>query len=255
MQAPLTPSKPVVDGKLEEPCWKKAARTGPLETTRGKPATSTTEAFILRDADHLYVGVRCATKDAAKGEAKPGEPSKTVERVELSIDSNGDRNSYYLIQITAQDGGKVTSSYNEHTPPWLDRTWQPQLKSATAKGSGGWAAEFALPLSIFNKNKTLASQIGFNVRRSGMPGGETHCWHGAPAGSSEWGILTGIPARESLPGPDYSTRDLNRWYRPPNKAGRSFLAEEEGRTITLGPGSVHPGSTGEVKLQLEGFLL
>ena len=255
LQAPLTDSKPVVDGKLEEPCWKKAARTGPLETTQGKPATSTTEAFILRDADHLYVGVRCARTDAAGGKAKPDEPSKTVERVELSIDSNGDRNSYYLIQITAEDGGKVTSSYNEHTPPWHDRTWQPQLKSATAKTTGAWAAEFALPLRIFNKNKTLASRIGFNIRRSGMPGGETHCWQGAPAGPSEWGMLTGIPARESLPGPDYSTRDLNRWYRPPNKAGRSFLAQEEGRTITLGPGSVHPGSTGEVKLQLEGFLL
>ncbi|MHC4399084.1 MAG: sugar-binding protein [Planctomycetota bacterium] len=245
----------MVDGTLDEPYWKDAARTGPLEVTQGKPSKSTTEAFIRRDADHLYVGVSCAGKDAVGGKVKPVEPSKKVERVELLIDSNGDRNSYYLIQITPEDSGKVTSSYNEHTPPWHDRTWQPQLKSATAKGTGGWAAEFALPLGIFNKNKTLASEIGFNIRRSGMPGEETHCWQGAFPNPGEGGILTGIPARESLPGPDYGTRDLSRWYRPPNKAGRSFLAEEEGRTITLGPGSVHPGTTGEVKLELEGFLL
>ena len=54
---PLTDSRPVVDGRLDEPCWKDAAKTGPLGITRGNPAKSTTEAFILREADHLHVGV------------------------------------------------------------------------------------------------------------------------------------------------------------------------------------------------------
>jgi hypothetical protein len=255
LRVPQTDSTPVADGELEEPCWKDAAETGPLEVTRGKPANSTTEAFILRDADHLYVGVRCARKDAAEGEVKPGEPSKEVECVELFIDSNGDQNSYYLIRITPENGGKAACSYHEHTPPWSDRTWQPQFKSAAAKGAGAWAAEFALPLNIFLKNKTLASQIGFNIRRTGMPGEETHCWQGTPANPGEWGVLTGIPARDSLPGPDYSTRGLTRFYHPPNRTERAFLAEEEGRTIPLGPGSAHPGTTGEVKLELERFLL
>jgi hypothetical protein len=255
LRVPLTDSKPVVDGKLEEPCWKDAAKTGPLKVTRGEPAKSTTEAFILRDADHLYVGVSCAGKYAVEAEVEPGKPSKGVECVELSIDSNGDRNSYYRIRITPENGGKVTSSYTEHTPPWHDRTWQPQFKSAVATGTSVWTAEFALPLNAFNKNRTLASEIGFNISRTGMPGGETHCWQGTPASPDEWGILTGIPARESLPRPEYGTRGLNRFYHPPTKAMVSFLAEEEGRTIPLGPGSAHPGTTGEVKLELEGFLL
>ncbi len=255
LRVPPTDSKPVVDGKLDEPCWKDAARTGPLKVTRAEPSKSTTEAFILRDADHLYIGVSCAGKDAVGGKAKPGKPSKGVESVELLIDSNGDGNSYYLIRIANENGGKTSSSYNENEPPWHDRTWQPRFKSAAAKGTGAWAVELALPFEIFNKNKTLAAEIGFNIRRSGMPGGETHCWQGMSANPGEWGVLTGIPARKSLPRPDYGTRGLNRWYDPPNKAGRSFLAEEEERTIQLGPGSTHPGTTGEVKLELEGFLL
>ncbi|OHB78668.1 MAG: hypothetical protein A2V98_03360 [Planctomycetes bacterium RBG_16_64_12] len=253
LPVPLTDSGPVIDGKLEEPCWQVAARTGPLTVTQGEPAKSTTEAFFLRDADHLYVGVSCAWQDAAGGKVEPGESARGAECVELLIDSNGDRNSYYLIRITPEDGGKVTSSYHEHTPPWHDRTWQPQFQFAAAQGAEGWAAEFALPFTIFSKNKTLASEIGFNVRRSGMPGHETHCWQGTFAGPGEAGILSGIPARESLPRPDYVKPD---WlYRPPTKAKRSFLAEEESRTIELGPGSAHPGTTGEVKLELEGFLL
>jgi len=258
LRVPVTDSKPVVDGKLEEPCWKDAAKTGLLKVTRGEPAKSTTEAFLLRDGDRLYVGVSCV----AKGKTEPGKPSEAVECVELLIDSNGDRNSYYMIRITNENGGKTSSSYNEHDPPWRDRTWQPQFKSAAAKGTGVWFAEIALPLNIFNKNKTLASEIGFNIRRTGMPGHETHCWRGTFTDPGDTGILTGIPARDILPSPDYVSPDVKygrddpHWlYRPPSKARRSFLAEEEGRTILLGPGSAHPGTTGEVKLELEGFLL
>jgi len=283
LQVPVTDSKPVVDGKLEEPCWKDAARTGPLVVTKGKPSKSATEAFISRDAEHLYVGVICAGKDAAEGmdpghtssftpggiakyakseadkllaahwAGKPVAPAKEVEFVELSIDSNDDGNSYYLIRVMPENGGKLASSYNEHTPPWRDPTWQPPFASAVAKGAGGWAVEFALPLDIFNKNKTLASKIGFNIRRIEMPGGETLCWCGTFAKPGDTGILAGIPARKSLPKPDYVRP--HRSYRAAPKAKRSFLAEEEGRTIQLGPGSAHPGTTGEVKLELEGFLL
>ena len=283
LRVPATESKPVVDGKLEELCWKDAAKTGPLAVTVRESVWSTTEAFILRDAEHLYVGVFCAGNDASEGmdrrhtssfttgriaeyaklgvdkllaahwAGKPLEPSKEVEFVELLIDSNGDGNSYYLIRITPEDGGRLACSYNEHAPPWCDRTWQPKFKSAVAKGTGAWAAEFALPLNIFNKNKTLSSEIGFNIRRSGMPGGETHCWQGTFANPGHGGTLTGIPVRERLPKPEYVKPYRN--YRVPPKSKRSFLAEEERRTLRLGPGSTHPDTTGEVKLELEGFLL
>jgi sugar lactone lactonase YvrE len=251
LRVPVTDSRPVVDGRFEEPCWKDAAQTGPLKTKLGKTAKATTEAFILRDADHLYVGFTCGMTSQAASD----EPSKAAEAVELLIDSNGDQNSYYLIRISPTGGGQTLTSYNEHDPPWHDRTWQPQFKAAVAKGAGVWAAELTLPLNIFNKNKTLVSEIGFNIRRSGMPGGETQCWHGAFPNPGDAGVLTGIPARESMPGPAYVTRGLTRWYRPPNEASRSFLAEEGGRTIELGPGSAHPGTTGEVTLELEAFLL
>ncbi len=157
LEVPVTDSKPVVDGKRDDPCWKDAAKTGLLKVTGGEPSKSTTEAFISRDAEQLYIGVSRAGKDAAEGEVKLAKPSKEVEFVELLIDSNGDRNSYYLIRITSEDGGEVASSYNEHTPPWLDRTWQPQFKFATAKGTSGWAVELALPFEIFNNNTRLGS--------------------------------------------------------------------------------------------------
>ncbi len=251
LPVPLTDSNPVIDGKIEEPCWKSAAKTGPLKITGGTSAKSATEAFLLCDADHLYVGVSCTAKE----DAPPEKPAEGAEFIELLIDSNGDRNSYYLIRLTNKTGGEVFSSYNEHDPPWQDRTWQPQFESAAGSSTGLWAAEFALPLNVFNKNKILASEIGFNIRRFGIPGGEVHCWHGASTNPVEWGILTGISPRENLPAPEYGARGLNRFFRTPNHAATSFLADEATRTIELGPGSAHPGTTGDVKLELEGFLL
>ena len=124
----------------------------------------------LRDADHLYVALQCAGKLAETAEAKPGESGSAMEFADLLINSNADRNSCYLIRITPEDGGKVTCSYNEHMPPWHDRTWQPQFEFAVTQDAAAWTAEFALPFEIFCKNKTLASEIGFNVRRFRIPG-------------------------------------------------------------------------------------
>lgn len=201
LRVPLTDTKPVVDGRLDESCWKDAAKTGPLEAAAAQAGESTTEAFVLRDAEHLYVGVSCATEKSGKDGARPEEPSEEVESVELLLDSNGDRNSYYLIRTPNRGRGKTSCSYNELDPPWNDRTWQPPLKAATADAAGVWTAEFALPLNIFNKNKTLASETGFNVRRISTSGDETHCWHGAFANPGDAGMLTGIPALDSLPKP------------------------------------------------------
>ena len=81
---PLTDAKPVIDGKLDEPCWKDAARTGPLKVTRGcsresQPRRRSSCAMPTS----LYVALQCAGKLAATGEAKAGEPAKAKEFVDL----------------------------------------------------------------------------------------------------------------------------------------------------------------------------
>ena len=49
LHVPATDSNPVIDGRLDEPCWKKAAATGTLKQERGGTLKSTTKAFVLRD--------------------------------------------------------------------------------------------------------------------------------------------------------------------------------------------------------------
>ncbi|MBM4090199.1 MAG: hypothetical protein FJ276_12375, partial [Planctomycetes bacterium] len=189
-----------------------------------------------------------------------------TEFVDLLIDSNADRNSCYLIRLTPEDGGQVACSYNEHTPPWHDRTWQPEFAFAVAWDADGWSAECELPFDIFCKNTTLAPAIGFNIRRFRVPGEEVHFWHGAFDQPGGWGTLAGIPPRDRLPAPDYVIpkaapfSSAAQWgvnvYYTPGLARRSLLAGQQGQQqITLGPNSAHPVTTGEVRLEFEQFLL
>ena len=250
LQVPLTDSEPVLDGKLDDPCWEQAAKAAPLKVISGQASGASTRVFLSRDADHLYVGVKCACANAKRQVGK--------ETLKLLIDSNGDGNSYYLIAIT--DGKKgFISSYNEQDPHWNDVTWRPAFTFATAGADKGWAAEFKLPFVIFSKNKMVAPEIGFDLKRSGMAGNEVHCWRGGFSDVVRSGILKGIPALSNVPGPEYSTEAIpgfrNRFVRPLNKTGRDFLAKEGTQTLQLGPGSSHPCTTGEVTLELEKMLM
>ncbi len=137
------------------------------------------------------------------------------EGVTLILNANGDGNSYYHLSI-APDGA-VETSYREKNPPWYDVTWKPKVELKVHAGEREWVAEAALPFAIFSLNRTLAPAVGFEVRRRGA---ETRSWR-----------LKGIPPRKfAYPGGEE---------RPP---------------LELGPGSAHPGTTGEVRLELEGFL-
>ena len=260
LRVPKTDSKPVIDGKLDEPCWKKAAATGALKPGQEESAT---KAFVLRDADGLYVGVTCGSSGRGPDEKQPAESPDISKRehVALLIDSNHDRNSHYLIILTQQ--GAIEAAYREHSPPWHDPTWnrrKPRFQAAKAVTEDGWSAEFSLPFRIFDKNKTLTSEIGFNIRRHDARTGQTHSWHGDFSNPARAGLLTGIPARKGLPVPPLANfagcYRLDGGFRQGfNMPVETTPAGEEERRIRLGPGSTHPGTTGEVRIELEEFLL
>ena len=263
LQVPQTGSKPEIDGKLDEPFWKQAARTGPLKRVDGKPANSKTEAYVARDADRLYVGVACGMSGHGSDEKEPAQPPDISKRehVALLIDSNHDQNSYYLIILTQK--GTVEAAYNEHSPPWHDPTWnrrKPRFQCAQAVMEDGWSAEFSFPFEIFDKNKTLTPEIGFNVRRLDTRSGQTVSWRGEFANPAQAGQLSGIPARGGFPVPplvDYVGyyRSEGGFHQALNIPPDTLPAGAEDRPIQLGPGSTHPGTSGEVRIELEGFLL
>jgi len=263
LRVPECASELVMDGRLDEPIWKRAAATGLLKLEQGEPGASRTSAFVWRDTDRLYVGVTCGTSDSAVNQQEPAPPEDTEQRdhVAVLIDSNGDGNSYYLIVLTKQ--GAVRASYQERYPPWHDPTWnrrRPRFQCTAAARENGWSAEFSLPFEIFDKNKTLAPTIGFNLRRFDSRERQTYCWCGSFSNPAESGFLTGIPERKRIPAPPAAAfagcYQLDGGYRQgfnmPLDVGSGKVDD---RPVQLGPGSTHPESTGEVRIELEAFLM
>ncbi len=281
LRVPETGSRPEIDGKLDEPFWKRAARTRPLKRVDGKLANSMTEAFVARDAEHLYVGVACGVNKAAGAKAAPDNvPGK--EKLELLVDSNGDRNSFYLVTITPttrkQERWPPPGEYREHWPPWQD-LWRLQYTSVVAEGENGWMAEVSIPFNSLHRNRALTPEIGFNIRRCDSRG-EVQCWTWPKKGAGtvvrstlravpatvpdpfldprDAGTLRGMPSR-SFPLVQYQNevdpkeRRVKSYRRSLFNLPPTEIATQE--PIRLAPGSAHPGTTGEVRIELEGYLL
>ena len=124
LYVPLANSGPVLDGKLDEPCWQDAARTGPLKIVSGEPRKSTMEAFVLRDAENLYVGLSCTEAAPAAAEGQAAKPATAGESVELLINSSGDGNSSYRILLAPASGAR-----------WPPPTASSTLPGTTARGN------------------------------------------------------------------------------------------------------------------------
>jgi hypothetical protein len=176
-----------------------------------------TAARVCRDAEHLYVAVT----SRLAGPVDPALKGEAAEHVALAVNANGDGNSWHRVQVAPS--GAVKTSYREENPPWYDVTWKPKIEAKTAVSEKEWVAEVALPLSAFTLSRTLAPAIGFEARRRDASRGETHAW--GP------GRLKGIPPR-----------------------AYPSAAPEPAAPVALGAGSAHPGTTGEVRIELEGFL-
>ena len=221
LTVPVSSQRPRIDGAFGDSCWKRAAE---IRLRFGAQKGTTTARIVRSDDQHddLYLGVTC-------GLARPIQNGKN-EYLELLIDSNGDRNSYYLFWIHSD--GTVRASYHEENPPWYDFSRRPQVKVKVRTTERSWTAEIMLPLSIFSLNKSLASEIGFNLRRHDSANGETHSWAPGFPRPSRAGRLKGFQARNFPP-----------------------LGGAPSAPLPLGPGSAHPGTTGEVRLELEGFLM
>ena len=133
-----TETRPLLDGKLDDPCWR-AAR--PLvAAVPGKDedvAAYRTEARFTHDAQFLYVAVSCAhpTGKAVAPVAKRDRDADLTgrDRVDILLDLDRDYQTYYRFQIDHR--GCLAEDC------WGDKTWNPKYYVAFHPTETGWTAE------------------------------------------------------------------------------------------------------------------
>jgi hypothetical protein len=140
--------KPVIDGKLDDECWKQGTWAGNFRQwlpNEGAKPTYPTEFNIQYDDKNLYVAVRC----------HDGEPKKILRQAGVRDEFSGDLtgvnfDSYHDFrtgfEFTVSAWGQKIDLVLFNPNNW-DLNWNPVWKVKTGIEDSSWVAEYEIPLS------------------------------------------------------------------------------------------------------------
>ena len=97
---------PVLDGKLDDPCWAAATPvTGFQRIDTTSPAACQTIAYVACDTTHLYVAARCLEPNPRRirAKARPRDHDGLFgdDIVEIMLDPTRSQSDYYQLVVNA----------------------------------------------------------------------------------------------------------------------------------------------------------
>jgi hypothetical protein len=137
-----TPTKPHLDGVLDDPTWEQA-KPAALQSAQHDDGDWPAEVMMAHDAEFLYIAVRCRAADRelpidpTSSRQRDGNLS-AYDRVEIFLDIDRDFTTYYRLAIDRRGWTNDVC--------WHDETWDPKWFVAAKQESGQWTAEAAIPL-------------------------------------------------------------------------------------------------------------
>jgi hypothetical protein len=144
----LNTSKPVIDGKLDDECWKKGTWAGDWHQfipNEGAKPTYPTEMNIQYDDKNLYVAFRAFDGEPEKMVRLAGVRDELVGDVMgINFDSYRDYRTGFEFSITSW-GQKVDLIL--FNPANWDFNWNPVWKCKTGVEDSAWVAEYEIPLN------------------------------------------------------------------------------------------------------------
>jgi hypothetical protein len=141
---------PVIDGKLDDPCWSQASRLeGFFCPNVDSPPPDETIGLICVDEKAIYIGFICNDKtpsDIAANETKRNGDFGRDDLALVGIDPWHQHNDIYVFSVNPRGaqseqipGGSATKI-----------EWRGDWSAAAARTPTGWQAEIAIPFSILH---------------------------------------------------------------------------------------------------------
>ena len=175
--APCT-QPPVIDGKLDDACWKTATRASGFYKYGGghpRPASQQTEAWLCADKTHLYFAFRCLDDHPELIQASMTQRNGNLghdDFVGMDIDSQNSRHGFSTFIVTAR--GAQFEQLEGGTADNI--TWAGDWKSAARRTKHGWTCEMAIPFALLRYPRgakgfslVLYRQIGRQTSLQGWP--------------------------------------------------------------------------------------
>jgi len=218
LQVPLIQTAPVIDGKINDLTWQKAAvLTDFVNWALNGYTKDSVILFICYDDKNIYVAFRNSDPEAAElnRTVSPEGPHDTFlwgrNHAMVGISYND-----VSIQLMADPKGTMTD--------WKDNEikWNGNWQYEASINRNDWSAEFDIPVSDLSKEAiTPGSVLSLTISRS-YPDGESSSWSGKCILSAQSGMTYGF-GRWPEPVPGENTLSFHA--ENPGKAAASILCE------------------------------
>lgn len=178
-----TETAPKVDAALSDSAWSENPDIPSfVPTEMHQTVSAPTAAWITYDQQALYFAVRCVEPDPTKMQltaVKHDGPVWEDDSIEIFIDTNYDRKSFYQIIVNAK--GVTYDGKSD------GNSWNGAYRSAAAMTDKGWAIELAIPWQDIGLDGPPASNspIGLNLVRN-RPQANAEITQWAPTKGSNW---------------------------------------------------------------------
>lgn len=170
---------PVVDGKLDDSCWKEAAKVSDFKITgKNQPAKGQTTAYLGYTEKNLYVAFECQEPEMEKALCQFKQDDihlwlDDVVEVFLSPYSVGDSKNYWHFGVNMA-GARATLN-GEHSRD--DVKW----RAATSKIGDKWFAEIEIPFSVIKPAGKNEEYWRVNFCRGRAGADEFSSWSPVPS--------------------------------------------------------------------------
>jgi len=165
---------PKLDGALDDPCWRTAGRIEDLDVFFKAPVPRvSTTVLACADEQALYFGFRCAettTKGLVTTATERDGPVWRDDSVELFLDTNHDRRTYYQIVVNSkgvffdQDTGAAGKARAK---------WNGPIAAAARVRPDGWTAEVRLEFTGLRLAEASGRAWGANFTRTSLREGRS----------------------------------------------------------------------------------
>jgi hypothetical protein len=136
---------PVIDGKIDDPCWNKAESANDFVVLgKGTLTEVNTKLTTLYDEKNLYMAFRCQWPKTGPIKSKVTKRDGKIwndDNVEIFIDHNPADNSY--LQLGVNSLGTIFDQINMKGPS----SWNGRWKVKATEDKTGWSVEIALEIA------------------------------------------------------------------------------------------------------------
>jgi hypothetical protein len=184
---PSQSAGPVIDGRLDDAQWTKAAKIPYLVLVdSGEAPSQPTEARLLYTAKALYIAFDCREAQMQKLFAKAKQHDGNVwadDCVEVFLKTQPEGKPYFHFGLNVI-GTRFDAVDREVRNP--DDTWNPEWRAAVSRGENGWQAEIEIPFAGLGSKGVKPGDVwSANLCREEKPVVENTSWSPCKTGFHE----------------------------------------------------------------------